>query len=134
MFLQPYARDAIVRLRDSPPSLVDPVELYLSTTDDLSTVRYSAEIVGWEDKSQIPDGRRRVITRLIYVLQPTEAGLYNNSGDGSGQSTNLLHIRRLRRVAQPFGVEKMTKTSDRTPVSPNRSTSGGWSYVDRVEP
>ena len=30
MFLQPYAKDAIVRLRDNPPAAEDPVELYLS--------------------------------------------------------------------------------------------------------
>ena len=90
-----------------------------------------AEIVGWEDKASIPEKRRRVITRLIYMLQPTEPGLYNASGDGTGLSTNLLHIRRLRRLDSPFSVDALIKLSDGQPVSPNRSTAGGWSYVER---
>jgi hypothetical protein len=134
MFLQPYAKAAITKLRDNPPSVDDPVRLYLSTTDDLPTVSYEAEIVGWENKSTIAEARRRAITRLIWMLQPTEDGLYNSSGDGTGQSTNLLHIRRLRRLGSPFSVQDLTKTSDNTPVSPDRSTAGGWSYVQLLEP
>lgn len=129
MFLQPYAKSPIVRLRDNPPSVDDPVRLYLSTTDDLPTVTYAAEIVGWDDKAEISEQRRRVITRLIFTLQPTENGLYDASGDGTGTSTNLLHVRRMTRLDRGFSVEKLTKTSDNTPVSSNRSTAGGWSYV-----
>lgn len=133
MFLQPYAKSPIVRLRDEPPSINDSVQLYLSTTDDLPTVAYSAEIVGWDDKTEMSDDKRRVISRLIFTLQPTEDGLYDASGDGSGTSTNLLHVRRMVRLEHGFSVMKLIKTSDQTPVSPNRSTAGGWSYVRRVE-
>jgi hypothetical protein len=133
MYLQPYSEAAIVRLRDNPPTIDDPVRLYLSTTDELATVGYSAEIVAWDNKTLIPEKRRRVITRLIYMLQPTEPGLYNASGDGTGQSTNLLHVRRLVRLVPGFSVTRLIKTSDLTPVSPNRSTAGGWSYVQRLD-
>jgi hypothetical protein len=111
----------------------DKVCLYLSTTDDLPTVSYKAEIVGWDDKGAISEDKRRVITRLIYVLQPTELGLYNASGDGTGLSTNLLHVRRLTRVHPGFSVERLIKVADNSPISPNRTTSGGWSYVHLLE-
>ena len=133
MFLQPYAKSPIVRLRDHRPSIDDPVQLYLSTTDDLPNVAYTAEIVGWDDKTDMSDDKRRVISRLIFTLQPTEDGLYDASGDGSGISTNLLHVRRMVRLENGFSVVKLIKTSDQTPVSPNRSTAGGWSYVHRLE-
>lgn len=109
MFLQRYAKDAIVRLRDHPPSVADSVRLYLSTTEELSMVAYMAEIAGWDDKAVISEEKRRVITRLIFTLQPTEDGLYNASGDGAGQSTNLLHVWRLKRLDKPFSVEKRSR-------------------------
>lgn len=97
MFLQPFKSMAIARLRDSLPSVDDPMRLVISLTSDLPTVRYTAEIVGWDDKRLLPGTpRHSVLNRLITTLQPNEGGLYDQSHAEDGVSVNLLHIRRLR--------------------------------------
>lgn len=129
MFLQPYKGVAIVRLRDDRPSVDDPMRLLISLTSDLPTVRYAAEIVGWDDKRQLRGTpRHRVLTRLICTLQPNEDGLYNLSQAEEGESVNLLHIRRLRLLDEPFSVSRLTKTEG-GPVSDQRTTAGGWAYI-----
>ena len=50
MFLQPHSAERIVHLADHPPSVEDRVRLFLSTTEELPIVRYTAEIVGWDNK------------------------------------------------------------------------------------
>jgi hypothetical protein len=129
LFLQPWKGKAIAALRDNPPTVDDPVRLFISVTSDLPTVRYEAEIVGWDDKHGLGRKRRKAIERVLWTLQPGEGGLYDKSLSESGESVNLLHIRRLRKLEQPFSVEKLTKTVDGDSVSPNRTTSGGWTYV-----
>ena len=128
MFLQPYKSVAIVRLRDDPPSVDDPMQLLISPTTDLAQVKYTAEIIGWDDKRQLRGTpRHRVLTRLICTLQPNEDGLYNLSQAEDGESVNLLHIRRLREVPM-FSVSRLMK-ADGGPMSDQRTTSGGWTYV-----
>jgi 5-methylcytosine-specific restriction enzyme A len=129
MFLQPYKSEAIVRLRDEPPSVDDPVRLLMSLTSDLATVHYTAEIVGWDDKRNLPEQKRRVLSRLICTLQPNEGGLYDESRVEGGESVNLLHVRRLRQLVKPFGVSQLLKFGDNEPVSDKRTTAGGWVYV-----
>jgi hypothetical protein len=75
MFLQPYKGEAIVRLRENPPSVDDSVQLLMSLTEDLPTVHYVAEIVGWDDKRNLSEKKRRVVNRLICTLQPREDGI-----------------------------------------------------------
>lgn len=129
LFLQPFASTAISRLRDDTPTVDDPMWLYLSTTTDLPTVRYAAEVVGWDDKRALSDAKRRVLSRLLWTLQPNEGGLYDASNTESGQSVNLLHIPRLKELEKPFSVGRLIKTSDGQPVSEGRTTAGGWAYV-----
>jgi len=129
MFLQPYKSQAIVRLRDHPPTVDDPMRLLISLTTDLPTVLYTAEIVGWNDKRRLPGTpQHRVLNRLICTLQPNEGGLYNLSTAEDGESVNLLHVRRLRKLSTPFSVSRLAKTEG-GPVSDHRTTSGGWAYV-----
>jgi 5-methylcytosine-specific restriction protein A len=129
MFLQPYSSETITHLRDDRPSVDDPMRLFLSITTDLPTVHYSAEIVGWNDKRELFEEACNVFNRLIWTLQPNEGGLYNASRVKGKPSVNLLHIRRLHEVVPPFSVTRLIKTSDNMPVSPDRSTAGGWAYV-----
>jgi 5-methylcytosine-specific restriction enzyme A len=129
MFLQPYKSEAIVRLRDKPPSVDDPDRLLMSLTRDLAIVHYTAEIVGWDDKRNLPEQKRRVLNRLIYTLQPNEGGLYDASRAEGGESVNLLHVRRLRLLRKPFNVRQLLKAGDNEPVSDKRTTAGGWVYV-----
>ena len=129
LFLQPYSGRPMVRLRDNPPTVESPMRLFLSTTTDLATVSYMAEIVGWDDKRMLSDKKRRVLNRIIYCLQPTEDGVYDASRAGDGRSVNLLHVRRLQKVEPPFGVERLIKINDGRPLSAGRTTAGGWAYV-----
>jgi hypothetical protein len=128
MYLQPYAGSAIAHLRDDPPSADDPMFLILSVTDDLARIHYTAEIVGWEDKTQLSAARRSSLNRVIAAAQPGEKELYNAARAG-GQSVNLLHVRRTRRVGHPFSVTRLVKTNDGRPIAGPRVTSGGWAYV-----
>jgi hypothetical protein len=129
MFLQPYKSEAIVRLRDEPPSVDNPVRLLMSLTRDLATIHYTAEIVGWDDKRVLSEQKRRVLNRLIHTLQPNEGGLYDASRAEGGESVNLLHVRRLRPLSKPFSVSQLLKSGDNEPVSDKRTTAGGWAYV-----
>jgi hypothetical protein len=129
LFLQPYKAEAIKKLEQSPPTSDKPVTVYMSTTTELATVRYTAEVVGWDDKRKLSDARFNVISRIVWCLQPGEGGLYDAASTPGEKSVNLLHIRRLRKVDSPFSVSRLVKTSDGKPYSEHRSTAGGWSYV-----
>jgi len=129
LFLQPFSGSPITKLRDDTPTVDEPMRLFMSITTDLAAVHYIAEIVGWDDKSNLSARKRFILNRLITTLQPNEGGLYNASRTGDGQSINLLHIRRLRHIAPAFEVGHMLKTSDGMPVSDRRTTAGGFSYV-----
>src|SRR5947209_11385202 len=76
MYLQPYSGSAIAHLRDEPPSVENPMSLVLSLTDDLATIHYATEIVGWDDKTQLSPAKRDVLNRVIAALQPGEKELY----------------------------------------------------------
>lgn len=129
MYLQPYSGSAIAHLRDDPPSIEEPMLLVLSVTDDLATVHYAAEIVGWDDKTRLSEAKQSVLNRVIRLLQPVEEKLYDASGTDDGRSVNLLYVRRVRRVHHPFSVTRLIKTEDGTPVSDRRTTAGGWTYI-----
>ena len=137
-YLQPYTGTAIKRLREHAPSPESPVTMYASTTENLAFVSYTAQIVGWEDKTALSDSRRREITEALRKYQPGEgghdleepgAGLYNASNRPGFPSINLLHIRQLERCDPPFSVSRLIKISDNLPLSTNRTRSGMWSYV-----
>jgi 5-methylcytosine-specific restriction enzyme A len=65
-------------LQRIPPSPNSPVRLYVSTTDNLSRICYTAEIVRWEDKREISDARRREVLRHLERFQPKECGLFRS--------------------------------------------------------
>lgn len=127
MFLQPYSGSRIVELAETPPSLNDPVPLFVSPSHDLSNIHFAGEIVGWDDKRSLNEAKKRVLNRLIFTLQPGEDGLYLQAQ--GIECVNLLHVRRLKRLAKPFSVGGLTNARDGTQLSPNRSRSGGWVYV-----
>jgi len=129
-FLQPYKSHSMTTFANNPPAAEDPVRIYISTTDDLNHVRYVAEIVGWEDKRLIPADRLRLLNKRIRKLQPKEKEIY--PAIKGKECRNLLSIRNLRPLGRPFSVVELTKLSDGQPLSPNRSRSGGWSYVHEI--
>ena len=127
MYLQPYSSRRIASFVDNSPSVDDPVRLLMSVTDDLATVHYVCEIVGWDDKSKIPHPKRRLLNRLVYSFQWTDDGIYMESN--GKPCVNLLYVRRMRKLSKPFSVAELTLTSTGKPHSPDRTTAGGWSYV-----
>ena len=136
LFLQPYSADPIRLLRDNVPSPDAPVTLYASASNDLANVRYTADIVGWEDKTAMNPSRRREVTDIIQKRQQgergndmEEAGLYNMTGSDDKPSRNLIHIRRAVKLDVPFSVGELIKTSDDEPLSINRTMPGRWSPV-----
>ena len=129
MFLQPHTNSVMVKLRDDPPTLESPMQLFLSTTTQLSRIAYQAEIIGWEDKRLLSPAKHEVLDKIIGKLQPGERGLYNEAKSGTGESVNLLTIRRLRSLTEEHSVAELRKISDGEFMSTGRTTSGGWSYV-----
>ena len=133
LFLQPYSGSAIARLRGNVPSPESPVTLYASTTDKLDTVRYMSDIVGWEDKTAMTAARQQEVTAIIEQHQTKEGGLYFDAAASGAISLNLLHVRRMVELQEPFSVARLIKLSDSKPLSTNRSRSGGYSYVRMAE-
>ncbi len=129
LYLQPYDGRPIVLLRDCRPTVKDPVRLYASTTDELSHVSFSADIVGWEDKTKISQSRTRELNEIIQSFQPGEECLYDYAKSPEKPSLNLIHIRRLIRLPAPFSVANLIKISDGESLSTNRTQAGGWSPV-----
>lgn len=133
-YIQPHSTRAIANLRDDPPSLRSPMTLYASTSKDLSTVSYRAEIVDWRDKTRLSDEERDRISGEI------EKDGYNNPGifdfdptEGKGRMVNLIYIRNLVKLDPPFSVSRLVKTSDERALSTNRTMAGGWSYVFELQ-
>ena len=129
LYLQPYSSSRIVHLAENPPTVDDPVRLFTSITDDLAMVHYTGEIVGWEDKRELSEGRLHTLNRVIYLLQPTEGGVYQKGTASGPDCVNLLYVRRLQRLASPFSVEQLTNANTGKPLSADRTTSGGWVYT-----
>jgi len=123
LYLQPYSGERIVKLSDNPPSVENPVRLFLSLTDDLPTIRYTCEIVGWNDKRELAGRRREIIESVIRSFQPTEQGVY--ASVRAVECVNLLFVWRMRQLSKPFSVAELHKVVDDQPVSTNRQTSGG---------
>jgi hypothetical protein len=129
LYLQPYSGGRIKYLAENPPSVEDPVRLLTSITDDLPTVHYFAEIVGWDDKRELGRAKREALVRIISPLQPTESGVYGETEAGDWDCVNLLYVRRLRKLAKPFSVGLLTSVNTGQPVSTGRTRAGGWVYV-----
>ena len=133
MYLQPYSSNRIVELAERPPSTEEPVRLFISTTDDLPTVGYTCEIVGWEDKRQLAGWKLNAINRVLFALQPNECGVYGLREPDKPDMVNLLCIRRLRKLAKPFSVAELCKAKSGDPLSTDRTQAGGWVYVVNPE-
>lgn len=127
LYLQPFAGKRIVELSDNPPSTDSAVRLFLSLTDDLPTVRYTGEIVGWDDKRGLVGSRREIIDKVIRRFQPTEEGIYPIVR--GVECVNLISVWRMRELLKPFSVTELIKVSNNQPYSANRQQAGSWSHV-----
>ncbi|MEJ7595143.1 MAG: HNH endonuclease [Planctomycetaceae bacterium] len=127
-FLQPYKRSVIRMLRKQTPTPEVPTRLYISTTDLLPQISYTAEIIGWDDKRKITEDRHNTIRRHLEEHQPNDLNLFNGAGEHGQSAVNIIAIRNLRQMETLFETGRLTKVSDGTPLK-KRTRSGGWCEV-----
>jgi len=127
-FLQPHSGSVVAMLSARPPTPDSPVPLYISTTENLSKICYTAEIVRWEDKRHLSEERRQSVLRYLETFQPEECDLFRGTELGAGKAVNLITIRNLHPLATLPPTSMLTKKSDGLPLK-ERARSGGWSEV-----
>lgn len=121
LFLQPYSRLAIAKLRDDPPTLINPVTLYLSTNEEFAKVAWRAEVIDWRDKRELSAEERQKVDREV---RHYDSDLY---GIDEGM-VNLIQVRNLVHLDPGFSVIELTKINGGGAVSENAFRSG-WVYV-----
>ena len=126
VYLQPHKSHRIKELAEHPPTPDNPVQLLASTTDELNSVQYAGEIIGWRDKREVSGRKREYLDKLIKAMQPWETGLY---AEANGiECVNLLSVRNLRRLSEPFPVSELVNAR-RDGELGERTQAGGWVYV-----
>lgn len=130
LFLRPSSSSPIAMLKTRPPTSDAPVILYASTTDDLNMVSHTAEVIKWEDITDISPARIEHVNEILSLHQPCE-GLISGQSESS---INLLSIRRLTKFLESFSTGELVKVSDGQPLSDNRTRAGGWSPVYPLNP
>jgi len=126
-YLQPYSSSYIKNLQKNTPNPKMPIKLYISTTTQLDKICYSAEIIGWEDKSRIDPERLAELNAHIKLYQPGENEIYLTTQSGQ-TPVNLISIINVERILNPISVTNLVKVSNNQPLLP-RSRAGNWSYV-----
>ena len=124
-YLQPYSPDPIKLLATERPDFDHPFRLYVSTTDDLGHICYTAEIVGWENKQEISKERLKSLNLHIIRYQPSDREIYMTVK--GRPCVNLISVANLRRIPNPFSVSNLLKRNG-SPLRA-RTTAGKWSYV-----
>ncbi|MBT4733118.1 HNH endonuclease [Candidatus Woesearchaeota archaeon] len=130
-YLQPYTSRFITLLRDELLSSTNPIKLYISTTSNLNLVEYTADIVGWNNKGELDSAKLEELNNHIKKNQPNETDIYLDRGDPESPCVNLISIKNLKSITNPFSVKRLIKTSDKKPCKP-RTQAGGWSYVEPI--
>jgi 5-methylcytosine-specific restriction protein A len=128
-FLQPHTGKIIRLLRETKPTAQSPLNLYISTTKDLTHITYTAKIIGWEDKNMLSTSRRRQVDAHLSEHQSGEVKLFRGQEKSGSKPINLLTITGLRMLETAFPTSVLIKASDNLPLSVNRTRSGGWSAV-----
>lgn len=136
-YIQPYSTSPIVYLKNVNPSENNPIAFYISTTTNLNTVEYVAEIIGWEDKKELfVSGKERIkeLNKHIQEYQKGEEEIYKYSDvEKTKECVNLVSIRNLRKLTIPFSVSMLTKVRDGEPLKSTRTQAGGWSEVYELD-
>jgi len=133
-YLQPYKADTIAILRESDSLENNPLDLYISTTSNLNFIGYTAQIVGWEDKRELVNNKKRLaeLNKHIRENQPIEEGIYFYSDEEkTKECVNLIAIKNLKKISNPLPVKNLIKVSDNKPHKP-RTRAGGWAPVFEV--
>ena len=127
-FLQPYKGEVIRFLKKYQPTVDDPIRLYISTTENLSQICYTAEIVRWEDKRELLERRREEVAEILKRDQPGEADYFMEFDRSANKAVNLVTIRLLRQLDSMHPTSLLCKASDDLPLK-KRTRAGGWSEV-----
>jgi predicted HNH restriction endonuclease len=122
-FLQPHSGRVIQMLKKRAPTPTSPVRLYISTSENLNNICYTAEIIKWEDKRELLDSRRKIILQHLNRFQPNEASDLNKN-----KAANLITIRNLQKLETQLSTGLLIKTNDNQALKP-RTQSGNWSEV-----
>ncbi len=121
LFMQPFSDARISMLANKPPTIEDPVRLYVSISEDLGHVHYVGEVIGWENKRTIGSARKAIFERLIKEFQPGERNL-------SAKGVHVIVVRSMAKLDTPFPVGHLIVRSKMAPLR-QRSTAGGWAFV-----
>ncbi len=127
-FLQPYKGQVISMLKAQQPTPEGPIRLYISTTRNLSHICYTAKIIRWEDKRELPEWRRQQVNKHLVRFQPGEVKLFRGIEEVGEKAVNLLTIRELKRLDTLYSTSLLRKVSDGLSLK-KRTRSGGWSEV-----
>lgn len=127
-FLQPYKGVVIKFLKKHQPTPNNPIRLYISTTNNLSQICYTAEAVRWEDKRELSDQRREEVAAFLKRNQPSEADHFMSFDRGANKAVNLVTIRSLLQLESLHSTSLLRKASNELPLK-KRSRAGGWSEV-----
>lgn len=126
-FLQPYSGFNIRYLKRNNPSEDYPIQLFISPSNNLNNICYTAQIVGWQNKMFISEPRFIIVDDFIKKYQPKEGGLYKEIK--GKKCVNLISIKNLVKLETPFSTSLLTKISNQKPLK-KRTQSGHWSYVE----
>ncbi len=126
-YLQPYTQVPIKRLKDDPPSVASPWDLFISVTDQLTEVTYQARIVAWHNKTLLSPADLDALNQQIAATQPDERGVHLQ-GEKGQVGVNLIGIVGLQRLQPALPVSVFRKVSDGLPLK-TRTQAGGYSYV-----
>lgn len=134
-FLQPYKNQAIKLLKENNFSEIPVIELYLSTTSNLNLISHVAEIVNWKDKRTLIDNPKKLerLNKHITEHQLGEKEIYFFADEEkTKECINLISVKNLRKISNPFSTNNLIKVSDNTAYKP-RTQAGGWSPVYKLE-
>lgn len=127
-YIQPFAGQIIKMLQESNPSPTKPVRLYVSSSENLSQIRYTALIVGWKDKRGLEADEKAVVRQHFEKHQPGELNLFDGDDKAVEKAVNLIKIRDLVQLDQILPTELLRKVSDGLPLK-RQTSSGGWTEV-----
>ncbi|MGY8642214.1 MAG: HNH endonuclease [Verrucomicrobiales bacterium] len=127
-YIQPYKGQVIGMLRKNLPNADRPTRLYVSTTENLSKVCYTALIVDWDDKRELPEEKRDAVRQHLKAYQPGEVNLFLGAEGVGEKAVNLITIKDLKELDTLHSTALLRKVSDDLPLQ-KRTRSGGWSEV-----
>jgi predicted HNH restriction endonuclease len=128
-YLQPYSEKTIKQLKKDPPAPDSPMSVYISTTAQLNQICYSADIVGWEDKNEMPPERKAHLNEHIKQFQPKEGEIYPEAR--GKKCVNLISIKNLKKLSNQLSTSNLIKESNGEPLKP-RTRPGNWSYINAL--